>query len=258
MGLGMKKILACIRKADQEYNLIADNDVIAVGLSGGKDSSLLLYALYLYRFLANSTFKKDFQLIGIHIDLNFDADNFAAVAEFFKPYAIPLYREKSQIADILKLNLHHGMINCSLCSTLKKGAVIKEAKKHGCNKVAFGHHGDDAIETLFLNLIYGGKLATFDPIMHLATQDIIFIRPLIYAFEKDIKKALNELNIPAVKSGCPNDGFTKRAEIKALLNDLYHHYPQAQENFLLALHNQEQLNLFHCLADKDTSETLKE
>ena len=93
-------------------------------------------------------------------------------------------------------------------------------------------------------MIYGGKIATFDPKMHLTREDITFIRPFIYAFESDLKKALKELDLPKIKSGCPNDGYTQRQNIKELLHKIYHTYPSAKENFLLSLHNKEQLNLF--------------
>ena len=244
MSLSLKKVLASVRKADQDYHLIEDGDVIGVGLSGGKDSNLLLYVLHLYQYLAKNTFNKNFEVIGIHIDLNFGEEDFKVIDDWFSKYPIRIHREKSKIADILKLNLKNDAIQCSLCSKLKKGAVIKTAKELGCNKVAFGHHADDAIETLFLNMIYGGKIATFDPKMHLETQDIMFIRPFIYAFEKDIKRACKDLDLPRIKSGCPNDGFTKRQDIKDMLHELYRTYPQAKENFLLSLHNSKQLNLF--------------
>ena len=242
--MSVKRVLAKVRKADLEYGLINDGDYIGVGLSGGKDSSLLLYLLHLYQYLAAGSLDKHFKIIGIHIDLNFGEENFRPVADFFNRYDIPLYEEKSLVADILKRNLKNDKIQCSLCSTLKKGAVIKAAKQLGCNKVAFGHHGDDAIETLLLNMIYGGKIATFDPKMHLTREDITFIRPFIYAFESDLKKALKELDLPKIKSGCPNDGYTQRQNIKELLHKIYHTYPSAKENFLLSLHNKEQLNLF--------------
>ena len=244
--MSVKKILSSIRKADQDYHLIDDGDVIGVGLSGGKDSSLLLYCLYLYQFLAKNTFNKEFKIIGIHINLNFGEENFNILADWFKQYpAIPVHYEDSKIADILNLHLKNDTIQCSLCSKLKKGAVIKTAKELGCNKVAFGHHADDAIETLFLNMIHGGKIATFDPKMHLDNQNIDFIRPLCYAFEKDIKKACKDLGIPRIKSGCPNDGFTDRQNMKDMLHQLYHDYPIAKENFLLSLYNEKQINLWH-------------
>ena len=249
--MSIKKILATMRKADQDYNLINDGDVIGVGLSGGKDSNLLLYALYLYQFLAKNAFNKQFDIIGIHIDLNFGEEDFSTISEWFSKYPIKLHHEKSKIADILKLNLKNDEIQCSLCSKLKKGAVIEVAKKLGCNKVAFGHHADDAIETLVLNMIYGGKIATFDPKMHLSNQNIDFIRPFIYTFEKDIKKACNELELPKIKSGCPNDGNTQRQCMKDMLHSLYRQYPHAKENFLLSLHNDKQLNLWHKEVEND-------
>lgn len=226
------------------FNLIEDKDKIAVGLSGGKDSSLLLYTLYLYKFLYENTYHKTFDIIGIHMDLNFGEDDFSTLSDWFSEYPIEIVRVNSQIKDILELNLHNNKIDCSLCSTLKKGAVIKEAKKLGCNKVSFAHHADDAIETLVMNMIYGGRIATFDPKMYLDHSDVTFIRPFCMSFESDIAKTCKQLNIPVIRSGCPNDGYTKRQDIKDMLHKLYHEYPQAKENFLLSLYNQEQLNLY--------------
>ena len=242
--MSSKKLLSQIRKADNLFNLVNDKDKIAIGLSGGKDSSLLLYMMYLYKFLYENTYNKTFELIGIHIDLNFGEDDFTPLLNWFKQYPIEIYTEKSKIKDILKLNLHKNKIDCSLCSTLKKGAVIKYAKELGCNKVAFAHHADDAIETLFMNMINGGRIATFDPKMYLTNSETTFIRPFCMSFESDIAKTCKQLDIPIVKSGCPNDGYTQRQEIKELLHSIYHKYPGAKENFLLSLYNKEQLNLF--------------
>ena len=242
--MSMKKILANIRKADNMFNLIEDGDKIAVGLSGGKDSSLLLYSLYLYRFLFENTYHKTFDVVGIHLDLNFGEEDISPLIDWFKQYPIDIHLEPTKIHDILKLNLHNGKIDCSLCSTLKKGAVNKIAKELNCNKVAFAHHGDDAIETLFMNMIYGGRIATFDPKMYLDNSEITFIRPFCLCYESDIKRTGQDLNIPIIKSGCPNDGNTKRQEIKELIHSIYHTYPQAKSNFLLSLYNKEQLNLY--------------
>ena len=144
--MSVKKILAKVRKADEMFGLIEDGDRIAVGVSGGKDSTLLLYVLHLYQYLAKNALNKSFDLIGIHIDLNFGEDDTQALREFFGRYDIAYYEEKSKIADILDLNRNNGRIDCSLCSTLKKGSVIKAAKELGFSKVAFAHHGDDAHE----------------------------------------------------------------------------------------------------------------
>jgi len=242
--MSMKKILSCMRKADEMFSLIEDKDKIAIGLSGGKDSSLLLYSMYLYRFLFENTYHKTFDIIGIHIDLNFGEESFAPLDDFFSQYPIHIVKEKSKVNDILKLNLHNDRIDCSLCSTLKKGAVIKTAKEYGCNKVAFAHHADDAIETLLMNMIYGGRIATFDPKMFLTNSEVTFIRPFCLTYESEISKTCKELNIPIIKSGCPNDGFTKRQEMKQLLHSIYHKYPQAKDNFLLSLYNKDKLNLY--------------
>ena len=243
--MSVKKVLASMRKADLDYGLIENGDKIGIGISGGKDSNLLLYCLYLYRFLAKNTFDKDFEIVGIHIDLNFGEEDFSIITDWFIKYPIDIVSERSKIADILDIHRKNDKIECSRCSTLKKGAVIQVAKRLGCNKVAFAHHSDDAIETLFLNMIYGARIATFDPKMHLTNQDVTFIRPFIYAFEKDIKKATREVALPSIKSGCPNDGFTKRQDIKELLHEIYHRYPHAKENFQLSLHNLDKLNLWH-------------
>ena len=240
----IKKILAQTRKADEIFHLIEDGDKIAVGVSGGKDSVLLLYILHLYQYLAKNSLNKSFDLVGVHINLNFGEDSLDGLKEFFNKYNIDFYSEDSKVADILKLNLHKDKIDCSLCSTLKKGAVIRASKELGCNKVAFAHHGDDAVETLVLNMIYGGRIATFDPKMHLDNSDVTFIRPFCLAFESDIKKAGKEIDMPIIKSGCPNDGYTKRQEVKELLHSIYHQFPSAKDNFLLSLYNYEKVNLY--------------
>lgn len=155
----MKQILGCIRKADQDYGMIADHDRIAVGVSGGKDSMLLLYCLHLYQQFCQRIQSKQFEVVGIHIQMGFPSMDFTDAAVFFKQHGIRLELVPSRIYDILKIQANDdGSLKCSLCSTLKKGAVNRAAKDFGCTKVAFAHHGDDAIETLLMNAIYGGRL----------------------------------------------------------------------------------------------------
>ena len=244
ISMSTKKLLAQIRKADEMFSMIEDRDKIAVGLSGGKDSSLLLYMLHLYKYLFENTYNKTFDFVGIHIDLDFGEQDISPLLDWFKKYNIEIHCESSRIREILELNKHKDKISCSICSTLKKGAVIKAAKQLGCNKVAFAHHGDDAVETLFMNMIYGGRIATFDPKMYLTDSETTFIRPFCLSFESDIAKVCRKLEIPVIKSGCPNDGYTKRQDIKELLHHIYREYPQAKENFLLSLYNKEHLNLY--------------
>ena len=242
--MSIKKLLGCIIQADKDYNLIENNDIICVGVSGGKDSTLLLYLLDLYSKVALKTTGKKFKVVGVHIEMGFKNMDFSILDQYCSDKGLKLIHEPSKIYNILELNKKNNKIQCSLCSKLKKGAVVKKAKELGCNKVAFAHHLDDAIETLFMNMIHGGKLATFDPIMYLSNQDITFIRPFVNTFESDINSVINKLQIPIVKSTCPNDGYTERQKTKELLHEIYLDYPCAKSNFKLMLSNSKQLNLW--------------
>lgn len=250
--MSVKHILGRIRKADLDFNLMQDGDRIAVGVSGGKDSMLLLYCLSLYRNIAKRHMEKNIEIVGIHIKMGFPDMDFSEVISFCKEHDIEFHDIDSRIYDILKIQANEdGTLKCSICSKLKKGAVINEAKKLNCNKTAFAHHADDAIETLFLNAIFGGRLATFSPKMFLTNSEMTFIRPLVYSFESDIIKAFKESHVPLVKSTCPMDGHTKRQDMKELLNTIYSTYPSSKENFLLMLHNQKQLDLWVKQSDLD-------
>lgn len=244
--MNIKKLMGFIRKADLDFKMIDDNDRIAIGVSGGKDSMLLLYALNMYKKIAKKYDNKNFEVVGIHLNMGFPDMDFTKVREFFKTNEIEYYDIDTKIYEILKLHLDNdNNIKCSLCSTLKKGAVINEAKLLNCNKTAFAHHSDDAVETLFLNMIYGGRIATFAPKMHLSDSDMTFIRPFIYVDEKSIKDIVSNLNLPLVISTCPNDKFTQREEIKNLLNKMYCTYPMAKKNFVTMLSNTDKLDIWN-------------
>ncbi|MGX8835660.1 tRNA 2-thiocytidine biosynthesis TtcA family protein [Amedibacillus sp. YH-ame6] len=240
--MNLQAILRDIRRADRDYNLIEDGDRIAVGVSGGKDSMVLLTALHMY-----SKFEgKNFTVVGIHIKLGFPNMNFDEVNAFCENEGIEFHKFDSIVYEILKKNLDkNGNLKCSLCSKFKKATVIDEAKKLNCTKVAFGHHSDDAVETLLMNMIHGGKIATFLPRMYLSRTDMTFIRPLIYSYEEAIIAAQQNNDIPFVQSTCPNDGYTERQDMKELLQDFYVKYPMAKSNFVHMLSNQEQIELWH-------------
>lgn len=236
----MKKVLGALRKADNDYNLISDGDKICVGISGGKDSTTLLYCLKLYQMFS----KKNYQIVPIYCHMGFSDNNINDLVDYLKTLDLELIIYPTKINDILQLNLDkNGKQECSLCSRLRKGAIINAAKEYGCNKLAFGHHNDDAVETLFMNMIHGGRIATFKPKTYLERSDITLIRPLIYAYESDIIKIANDLKFPIIKSGCKNDGNTEREEMKKLLNELYHKY-KCKDNFSLMLRNYSKVELF--------------
>lgn len=231
----IKKILACVRTADKRFNLINNGDRIAIGISGGKDSMLLFYALHLYSKFSFI----NFQMVPIIIDLGFDNFNINEIKKYIEScgYELKVY-EARDVYKILKLNQKDKLhLPCSICSKMKKAIIDKAAKFYKCNKVAFAHHADDAIETLFLNEIKGGKIATFSPKMFLSKDKITFIRPLILVHEKDILNTVKALNIPVMQSSCPANKNTEREEIKNLLNSLYRKYPEAKTNFLNMITN---------------------
>ena len=240
----IRTLLACIRKADQTYNLINHGDKIVVGLSGGKDSLALLYCLNLYRKFSHT----DFEIQPVTLDLGFPGFNPEPLQEFCKSLDLNLIvHDSKEVYEILKIQqekqgLKH--LPCSICSRMKKAAINKVANELGFNKVAFAHHADDAIETLLMNEIYGSRVATFSPKMHLENANIDFIRPFLLVHEKDIKQFIKEENIYVVGSSCPADKNTTREDIKILLNNIYHQYPKAKENFLSMISNYEQEDLW--------------
>ena len=239
----IKTILGNIRHADQKYSLFNENDRIMVGVSGGKDSMALVYALSFYQKFEHVKFS----IVPTILNLGFDGFDAEPIKKYLKTLGLELsVVDASDVYPILKANQKDAKhLPCSICSRMKKAAINKAAKELGCNKVAFAHHADDAIETLFMNGIYGGRVATFQPKMYLERAGIQFIRPFIHTREDEIRRLVKEENIPVFGSHCPNDGFTQRTEMKEYLEELYEKYPSAKENFLTMLSNYKQEVLFN-------------
>ena len=240
----IRTLLACIRKADQTYNLINHGDKIVVGLSGGKDSLALLYCLNLYKKFSHT----DFTIQPVTLDLGFPGFNKEPLEKFCESLGLKLIVSDSQeVYEILRIQQEKQKLKhlpCSICSRMKKAAINKVTNELGFNKVAFAHHADDAIETLFMNEIYGSRIATFSPKMHLENANIDFIRPFLLVHEKDIKQFIKEENIDVIGSSCPADKNTTREEVKTLINNIYKEFPKAKENFLSMISNFEHEDLW--------------
>ncbi|MCL2560524.1 MAG: tRNA 2-thiocytidine(32) synthetase TtcA [Turicibacter sp.] len=235
----MKKILGNIRRADADFSMIEEGDKIAVGVSGGKDSMTLLYALHLYQKFA----PVKFDLIGITLKLGFEGMDFHPVVNFCSQHGIQYEMVDTKVFEILQAKADSsGRLPCSLCSKFKKALLIKRAVELGCNKVSMAHHADDATETLVMNAIHNGYLSTFKAKMYMDESDVTFIRPLIYCYESDIKKAARKY-VPIVPSTCPMDKNTGREDVKTMLADLYKRYPTAKANLLNAMKNVERVSL---------------
>lgn len=233
----LRNVLAALRHADHDFSLIDDGDKILLGLSGGKDSLALLKALSIYGLFS----KKHFIVKPVFLDLGFGGDGVKTLEDYCSSLGYELLVSDSRfVYDILKANTKPGKhIPCSICSRMKKAAMNNIAKDLGFNKVAFAHHSDDAIETLFMNMIHGGRVATFEPKMNLERAGITFIRPLIYCKESDLANLAEELSLPVMDSHCPANRNTDRENMKQILKDFGKKYPESQSNFRLMLTNYE-------------------
>jgi len=235
-------MLACLRKADFDYGLIEKGDKIMLGLSGGKDSMALAHLLHTYQKFSD----KDFTFVAAFMDLGFPNPEDKAMEEYLTKNGIPFTKIDAQ--DVYKILSCHrdkdNLLPCSICSRMKKAVINKAAHSLGITKVAFAHHADDAIETLMMNMTYGGRVATFAPKMTLTKENITFIRPLIYAREKDVTRYVKDFNIPVFKNNCGNDKKTEREDFKGIINGYYKKFPPAYDNFLTMLSNQERFKLF--------------
>ncbi len=235
----LRRLLGCIRRADTDFSLIQTGDRILVGLSGGKDSLVLLKALSLYRrFCPNP-----FTLFAAHLCLGLGKEDVAGMQRFCQEADVPLEIVPTQIGDIV-LNRRQEKNPCSLCATMRRGALIDAAKRANCNKIALGHHADDAIETLLMGIFQEGRLHTFAPTTYLNRRDITFIRPMVYCSEQQVSQLAHRQQFPICKSPCPLDGNTKREYYKQLLNRLEEEIPQARQCLLAALANTAQYRLW--------------
>ena len=211
----IQRILSFMRRAVDDYGMIADGDRIAVGISGGKDSLTLLTGLAeLRRF-----YPHPFSLVGVTVDMGFPDSDFSVIADFCRERNVPYHVERTDIARII-FEERQEPNPCSLCSRMRRGVLHGAAKDLGCNKVALGHHFDDAVETFMLNLFFEGRLGCFSPVTHLSRVGLKLIRPMLYMPEKDVRYFANKVQLPVVTSPCPADGNTQREEMKQLLHTL--------------------------------------
>ena len=211
----MRRMLSYVRRAVDDYNLIEDGDKIAVGISGGKDSLTLLEVLSEMRIF----YPKKYELVAVTIDMGFEGSDFSEVEEFCRRLGIKYIVEKTDIAKII-FDIRKEPNPCSLCARMRRGSLHSIAKAEGCNKVALGHHFDDAVETFMMNLFFEGRLGCFSPKSYLSNRELWLIRPMIYATEKDVKYFTSKRSLPIVQSLCPEDHATEREKMKKLLMEL--------------------------------------
>ncbi len=228
----MQKLLGYMRSAVQDYNMIEEGDCIAVGLSGGKDSTALLVGLAKLR----DFYPKHFNIIAITLDMRFhDKDtDYSALEALCKELNVPYVIKRTHLAEVI-FDLRRESNPCSLCARMRRGALHDTAKENGCNKIALGHHLDDVAETFIMNLFNGGTVDCFCPVTYLSRKDITVIRPLIYARESDCARVVRRQELPVVKSECPEDGATERQDVKEFLTSLEKKYGDVRSKILGAM-----------------------
>ncbi|MBQ7248384.1 MAG: tRNA 2-thiocytidine biosynthesis protein TtcA [Lachnospiraceae bacterium] len=227
----LQQVMSRVRKALDDYHMIDEGDRIAIGVSGGKDSLTLLYAMAEIRRF----YPVHFELEAISVDLGFaEKVSYAPIEALCRDLRVNYTIVPSEVAEIV-FNVRQESNPCSLCAKLRKGAFNTKARELGCNKIAYAHHKDDIVETLLMSLIYEGRLHTFAPVTYLDRMDLTLIRPLIYMDEADVIGFKNMYHLPVQKNPCPADGFTRREYAKDLIKDLNREAPGVKNRMFTAI-----------------------
>lgn len=233
IGVVMQRILSTLRKAVEKYHLIEDGDKIAVGLSGGKDSLVLLKALKMYQRFSPAKF----DLVAITVDIYSGRENYDHLKKFCEELGVEYVIEKTDIHDVV-FEIRKESNPCSLCAKMRRGALNGVCNRIGCNKLALGHHLQDVIETFFLSLLYEGRLSTMKPKSFMSKTNVTLIRPLYLTSEKTIKTVSKDF--PVKKSICPADKDSKRQDVEKLIEDINKLIPNSKkriENAVLDVDN---------------------
>ena len=225
----MQKLMGLVRRCVDDYHMIEAGDKIAVGVSGGKDSLVLLVLLAGLR----EYFNKPFQLEAVTIDMGLGMD-YSAIEKLCEDLNVPYTIVKTEIAPII-FDHRKEKNPCSMCAKMRRGALNQAILDRGCNKLALGHHYDDAVETFVMSLIYEGRISCFQPVTDLDRTGITQIRPMLYIHEKTVDNFARRLELPVVENRCPVDKETKREEIKQLIFGLSQTYPDLKERIFGAM-----------------------
>ena len=223
----MQKMMGRVRRCIEDYNMITPGDRIAVGVSGGKDSLVLL------QVLAGLRQYMDFTLEAITIDMGLGMD-FSGIEKMCKELDVPYHIIYTQIGPII-FDHRKEKNPCSMCSKMRRGALNQAIVDLGIRKIALGHHYDDAVETFVMSLFYEGRISCFQPVTDLDRTGVIQIRPLLYVHEKTAQNFADRMELPVVHNRCPVDKHTKREEIKQLVYDLSQTYPDLKERIFGAM-----------------------
>ena len=225
----MQQLMGMVRRCIDDYRMISPGDKIAVGISGGKDSMVLLRLLAALR----EYYPAPFELTAITVDMGFGMD-FSPVEELCRSLNVPFHRVQTEIAKII-FDYRKEKNPCSMCSKMRRGALNQALLDQGFTKVALGHHYDDAVETFMMSLIFEGRISCFQPVTNLDRTGVTQIRPLLYLTESMVRRFAEEQELPIVQNRCPADKNTKREEIKGLIAELRKSYPDIKDRVFGAM-----------------------
>lgn len=226
----MKQVLGCIRRADERYGMIQDGDKICVGVSGGKDSLVLMYGLKLYQMFS----KKKYDVCAVMLDLGLVKQDTSGIERFAEKIGIDFEVRPTDIGDVV-FNIRKEKSPCAMCAKMRRGALNDIAKSKGCNLVALGHNREDVLETFLLSLFFEARLNTFAPITYLGRSGVTIIRPLVFFPERDARAAAKRLELPVIPANCPVAGKTKREDMRLLLQEFRHIVPDVETKLMKAV-----------------------
>ncbi len=225
----MQKLIGLVRRCVEDYDMIVSGDRIGVGVSGGKDSlALLVFLAELKKYHS-----KPFEIEAITIDMGLGMD-YSCIENLCKELNVPFTLVKTEIAPII-FDHRKEKNPCSMCAKMRRGALNQALLDKGLNKLALGHHYDDAVETFMMSLLFEGRISCFQPVTDLDRTGIIQIRPMLYIHEKTIDTFALRQNLPVITNRCPVDKYTKREEVKKLIYDLSATYPDLKERIFGAM-----------------------
>ena len=225
----MQKLMGLVRRCVDDYDMIREGDKIAVGISGGKDSLVLMVLMAGLK----KYFNKSFELEAITIDMGLGMD-YSGIQALCDQWDVPYTVIKTEIAPII-FDYRKEKNPCSMCSKMRRGALNQAILDKGFNKLALGHHYDDAVETFVMSLIFEGRISCFQPVTHLDRTGIIQIRPMLYLHEKTVDNFAQRMDLPVITNRCPVDKATKREEVKQLIYTLSQTYPDLKERIFGAM-----------------------
>ena len=226
----MQQLLGRVRRCIEDYRMIEAGDRIAVGVSGGKDSLVTLLALArLRRFLPTP-----FTLEAITLEMGMPEMDYTPVAQLCEALDVPYTRINVPVYEIL-FEERKEKNPCSLCAKLRRGSLNTALTERGISKIALGHHYDDAVETLMMNLLFEGRIGCFQPVTFLNRTGVTQIRPLLYCHEDEIQRIANREKLPIVHNTCPIDGHSRRQEVKELLASMEKTYPDLKQKIFGAM-----------------------